>query len=424
MPRPKACRCTWRTPAGRFREVRKGLGFPSGKDKTILVDLTGLFGATGPRRLRLATNLEIFWDTTAVGRRPARTSRCAHAGSNCWRADLAYRGYSVTEQPDPKRSGAPALRAGGNGSAVARSRGLLHALRRRARICCAAVDDRYVIMNAGDELRLRFPEAPPPARGLVRDFIVIGDGWVKDGDYNTSFSRTVLPLPTHRTGRYDVPPRQLEDDPVYRRHAARLRRVPYPVRDPRHPARRALPRPPRRHPGNRNDALRPRRARRHLRRAAADAVPDPPVRSAGQRARLGRRGEPGDAVRLPPDRIGEGRGARRSCTSAPTLDPKLAHIMPQVASMGAAVSVVDVDRDGLPDLYVTDSKEGIGEPAVPQPRQRHVRRRGGAARRRRPQPRGGRRVDGRRLGRLRQRRLRRSVPLSLGTPRALSQRSR
>jgi hypothetical protein len=43
---------------------------------------------------------------------------------------------------------------------------------------------------------------------------------------------------------------------------------------------------------------------------------------------------------------------------APTLDSKLAHIMPQVASMGAAVSVVDVDRDGLPDLYVTDSQEG------------------------------------------------------------------
>ena len=42
----------------------------------------------------------------------------------------------------------------------------------------------------------------------------------------------------------------------------------------------------------------------------------------------------------------------------PTLDGRLAHIMPQVASMGAAVSVVDVDRDGLPDLYVTNSKEG------------------------------------------------------------------
>ena len=31
---------------------------------------------------------------------------------------------------------------------------------------------------------------------------------------------------------------------------------------------------------------------------------------------------------------------------APTLDAKLSHIMPQVASMGAAVSIVDFDRDG------------------------------------------------------------------------------
>lgn len=42
----------------------------------------------------------------------------------------------------------------------------------------------------------------------------------------------------------------------------------------------------------------------------------------------------------------------------PTLDAKLAHIMPQVASMGAAVSVVDVDADGQLDLYVTNSTEG------------------------------------------------------------------
>ncbi len=44
--------------------------------------------------------------------------------------------------------------------------------------------------------------------------------------------------------------------------------------------------------------------------------------------------------------------------SAPTLDGKLAHIMPQVASMGAAVSVVDFDRDGWQDLYATNSGEG------------------------------------------------------------------
>ena len=39
----------------------------------------------------------------------------------------------------------------------------------------------------------------------------------------------------------------------------------------------------------------------------------------------------------------------------PTLDSKLAHIMPEVASMGASVSIVDFDRDGWPDIYVTNS---------------------------------------------------------------------
>ncbi len=42
----------------------------------------------------------------------------------------------------------------------------------------------------------------------------------------------------------------------------------------------------------------------------------------------------------------------------PTLDPKLDHIMPEVASMGASVSVVDFDRDGWPDFYVTNSATG------------------------------------------------------------------
>jgi hypothetical protein len=42
----------------------------------------------------------------------------------------------------------------------------------------------------------------------------------------------------------------------------------------------------------------------------------------------------------------------------PTFDSRLAHIMPQVASMGAAVAVADVDRDGWQDFYVTNSGEG------------------------------------------------------------------
>src|SRR5439155_2140549 len=45
--------------------------------------------------------------------------------------------------------------------------------------------------------------------------------------------------------------------------------------------------------------------------------------------------------------------------ASPTkLDPRLGHIMPIIASMGASVTVVDFDRDGWPDLYVVTSIEG------------------------------------------------------------------
>ncbi len=42
----------------------------------------------------------------------------------------------------------------------------------------------------------------------------------------------------------------------------------------------------------------------------------------------------------------------------PKVDPRLANIEPQIASMGAGVSVVDFDRDGWEDFYVTNSAPG------------------------------------------------------------------
>lgn len=44
--------------------------------------------------------------------------------------------------------------------------------------------------------------------------------------------------------------------------------------------------------------------------------------------------------------------------SSPELDPKLKNIAPQIASMGASVSIVDFDNDGWNDIYFTDSKTG------------------------------------------------------------------
>ena len=42
----------------------------------------------------------------------------------------------------------------------------------------------------------------------------------------------------------------------------------------------------------------------------------------------------------------------------PTFDARLGHIMPNVASVGAAVAVADFDRDGWNDFYVTNSAAG------------------------------------------------------------------
>lgn len=42
----------------------------------------------------------------------------------------------------------------------------------------------------------------------------------------------------------------------------------------------------------------------------------------------------------------------------PEVDPRVNHIAPQIAAMGASVSIVDVDGDGWQDFYVTNSAPG------------------------------------------------------------------
>ena len=95
----------------------------------------------------------------------------------------------------------------------------------------AGIDDRYVIACGGDEIVLRFKAPAGPTAGWKRDFIWVSDGWVKDGDLNTRFGKTVLPLPSHDAKSYDTPPGRLEDDPVYKKHAARLAELSHPLRD-------------------------------------------------------------------------------------------------------------------------------------------------------------------------------------------------
>jgi hypothetical protein len=61
-------------------------------------------------------------------------------------------------------------------------------------------------MGSGDELTLRFNAAlKPVAEGFERDFLLLVDGWAKDADPNTAFSRSVEPLPFHGMSGYPYP---------------------------------------------------------------------------------------------------------------------------------------------------------------------------------------------------------------------------
>ncbi len=201
---------------GRWVVVNPDVGFPAGKNKTILVDLSQV--PAGATRLRLRTNLEIYWDQLAVAERSRQEVKTTRLPTMA--ADLAFRGYSQTTSPRGAAPETPDYQRVAN--TMQRWRDLVGYYTRFGNVnaLLADVDDRYVIMNAGDELRLRFAEQAPPPAGWRRDFVLIGDGWEKDGDYNTGYSQTVLPLPSHSRPDYGSGPSRLtlDEDPVYQRH--------------------------------------------------------------------------------------------------------------------------------------------------------------------------------------------------------------
>ena len=214
-------------PAGLSLEVADGrggwavtkpdLGFPAGKNKTILIDLRGVFRPGAPRRARLRTNMEIYWDALEWARE-ASGAETKNERLNPSTAVLRYRGFSEMGQADASSPETPRYhRIASTGQ---RWRDLVGYYTRfgDVRELLAHVDDRVVISNAGDELALRFRALPEPPAGWSRDYVLIGNGWIKDGDFNSMHSKTVLPLPSRDEQYYTTPPTRLEDDPVYRRH--------------------------------------------------------------------------------------------------------------------------------------------------------------------------------------------------------------
>ena len=204
---------------GGWRTVQSNLGFPAGRNKTCLIDITGLFPAGTPRELRLRTNLEVYWDSIewAAGA-PSPDIKITPLRPST--ADLHYRGYSVIHQANASSPEIPDYNRLASTTQIWRDLSGYYTRYGDVRELLAAADDRYIIMNAGDELALRFAAPPPPPPGFVRDYVLDGDGWIKDGDYNSTYSASVLPYPYHARQIYNTPPGKLEDEWVFRHHPA------------------------------------------------------------------------------------------------------------------------------------------------------------------------------------------------------------
>ena len=202
---------------GGWQVVRANMGFPAGRKKICLFDLTDIFKPEIPRRLRLRTNLEIYWDSLewAAGLPNAelKTTRLDPE-----LADLHHRGYSVMTQANASSPEVPDYNRLSSSKQVWRDLIGYYTRFGDVRELLMRADDRYVIMNAGDEMSFRFVAPPAPPSGWVRDFVIAGDGWIKDGDYNSTFSKTVLPLPYHAKNLYITPPGRLEDEWVYQHY--------------------------------------------------------------------------------------------------------------------------------------------------------------------------------------------------------------
>jgi Tfp pilus assembly protein PilF len=209
--------------SGNWKAIGPPLGFPAGKSKTMVIRLDGSTGPGVPRRFRLRTNMEIYWDALAIA--PSLDGKLVKITDLTPElAELRYRGVLAMTQVDASSPEVPNY-----DKVIGRRqywRDLIGYYTRfgDVRELLARVDDRYVIMNAGDELAFRYQVPPAPPAGWKRDFVWISDGWVKDGDFNTRFSKTVLPLPAHDQTSYSMPPGRLQDDPVYRRHPDDWRR--------------------------------------------------------------------------------------------------------------------------------------------------------------------------------------------------------
>jgi tetratricopeptide (TPR) repeat protein len=191
-------------PDGAWQRITPGeAGFPAGLERTIVIDLTGKVPA-GAHKIRLMTNLEIYWDQVLVDQSKDAQARSTDVPMSA--ATLHFRGYP--KQIDGVSPGdldydydrvsltGPFQHQRGNYTRFGDVTELVK-----------GIDDRYVIFGSGEEIAAQFDAAKLPAlpAGWKRDYFFYANGFVKDMDWWDASPFTVAQMPFHGMSKYPYP---------------------------------------------------------------------------------------------------------------------------------------------------------------------------------------------------------------------------
>ena len=190
--------------SGEWVRVIDDLGFPAGGPRTMTADLTDKL-PLGTRRIRITTNLQIYWDSILINR-TEQNGNARLTPVPLARADLHYRGFPLKVENQPPGNvlyvyektspTGPYARPAGEYTRYGDVRPLL-----------TGFDDRLAVFGSGDEVALDFDSAKLPAlpQGWVRDYVFVANGYEKDMDFYAAEANTVHPLPFKTMGTYPYP---------------------------------------------------------------------------------------------------------------------------------------------------------------------------------------------------------------------------
>ena len=191
-------------PDGTWQRVLDDAGFPAGLERTIVVDLTGKL-PVGTRRVRLMTNLQIYWDQVQIDQSEGAEARTTELPLSA--AALHFRGFpKEIDLPSPgdldynydvvSLTG-PFQHERGNYTHLGNVTPLVQ-----------ANDDRFVIFGAGEEIAAQFDTTALPTlpANWKRDYFFYANGYEKDMDWWDALPFTVAQLPFHSMSSYPYPP--------------------------------------------------------------------------------------------------------------------------------------------------------------------------------------------------------------------------